>query len=85
MTKKDLALIVDEPMPGHFYWTVVWRTRVIDYARGPMPTHESATSCGLAAIRLHQAEDLADGLKTALRRLSGARTEWGIETKPADL
>jgi len=24
-------------------------------------------------------------VKTALRRLSGMRTEWGIETKPANL
>jgi hypothetical protein len=85
MTKKDLALIVDEPIPGHFYWTVVWRMRVIDYARGPMPTHDSATSAGLAAIRLHQADDLPAAVKTALRRLSGMRTEWGIETKPANL
>jgi len=86
VTKKmDYALFVEESIPGHFYWTVVCRKRVVDYARGPMPTHDSATSAGLAAIRLHQADDLPAGMKTALRRLSGPRTQWGMETKPAEL
>jgi hypothetical protein len=47
---------VDEPLPGHFYWTIVEpgqageHDTVIDYARGPMPSRASATAAGMAAL-----------------------------------
>jgi hypothetical protein len=60
---NGLELTVDQPIAGHFYWTIVWLgqagdvPRVIDYSRGPMPTRGSATATGLAALLNHQAQD----------------------------
>lgn len=51
-----LELTVDEPLPGHFYWTIVQRGQageddtVVDYAHGPMPSRSSATTAGMAAL-----------------------------------
>jgi hypothetical protein len=53
-------MTVDQPIAGHFYWTIVWLgqpgdvPRVVDYARGPMPTRGAATATGLAALLRHQ-------------------------------
>ncbi|VTU45593.1 hypothetical protein SRS16P3_00465 (plasmid) [Variovorax sp. SRS16] len=58
--KNGLELTVDQPIAGHFYWTIVWlgqagdTPRVVDYSRGPMPTRGSATATGLAALLVHQ-------------------------------
>jgi hypothetical protein len=90
MMKKNLELIVDEPIPGHYYWTIVVAGQscgtptVIDYARGPLPTHNSATASGVAAMRSYQAADTALATETG-RMLSGMRPEWGVETVPARL
>lgn len=57
---KDLEMTVDQPIAGHFYWTIVWLgqagdvPRIVDYARGPMPTRGTATATGLAALLRHQ-------------------------------
>jgi len=62
---NGLELTVDQPIAGHFYWTIVWLgqagdvPRVIDYSRGPMPTRGAATATGLAALLHHQATDTA--------------------------
>ena len=59
-----IARTVDQPIAGHFYWTIVWLgqagdvPRVIDYSRGPMPTRGAATATGLAALHHHQGEDV---------------------------
>jgi hypothetical protein len=88
--KKNLELIVDEPIPGHYYWTLVVSSQstgkptVVDYARGPLPTHNSATASGIAAMRSQQAADAAPAAQTGLM-LSGMRPEWGVETVPARL
>ena len=56
-------LLVDEAIPGHFYWTIVWRgtkgdlARVIASAPGPMPSRSWAMARGQAALRVvEQAE-----------------------------
>jgi hypothetical protein len=57
---KDLEMTVDQPIAGHFYWTIVRLgpsgdvPRIVDYARGPMPTRGAATAIGLAALLFHQ-------------------------------
>ncbi len=57
---KDLEMTVDQPIAGHYYWAIVWLghagdvPRVVDYARGPMPTRGAATATGLAALLRHQ-------------------------------
>ncbi|MEJ8859863.1 hypothetical protein WKW79_35310 [Variovorax robiniae] len=54
--KQDLQLIVDQSVAGHFYWTIVHLgqpgelARVMDYARGPLPTHSAAMIAGHAAL-----------------------------------
>jgi hypothetical protein len=61
---KNLELTIDQPIAGHFFWTIVWLghagdvPRVVDYSRGPMPTRGLATTAGLAALLRHQ-EDVA--------------------------
>ncbi|MGJ7497241.1 hypothetical protein ACSFA8_19445 [Variovorax sp. RT4R15] len=55
----DLELLLDEPIDGHHYWTIVWRgpageLRVLDYARGPLSTQAAATQMGTQAMRRHQ-------------------------------
>jgi len=88
--KKNLELLVDEPIPGHYYWTIVIAGQscdpptVVDYARGPLPTHNSATAAGVAALRSHEAADAPQATETG-RMLSGMRPEWGVETVPARL
>ncbi|WP_162565848.1 hypothetical protein [Variovorax sp. SRS16] len=95
--KKNLELIVDEPIPGHYYWTIIVSGQpgdtptVVDYARGPLPTHNSATASGVAALRSHEAAEAAAAhthththTHTGLM-LSGMRAEWGVETMPAQL
>lgn len=90
MMKNDLELIVDEPIAGHFYWTILWRgqpgelPRVVDYARGPLPTNSTATRIGAAALRLQQTIDAGSGRERA-KSPSAMRLEWAVETMPASL
>jgi hypothetical protein len=57
--RRGLELIVDEPVAGHFYWSVLGREvfgeprRVIDCAPGPYATHRQALDAGTVAIRRH--------------------------------
>ncbi len=61
---KNLELTIDQPIAGHFFWTIVWLgqagdvPRIVDDSRGPMPTRGLATSAGLAAL-LRLQEDVA--------------------------
>jgi len=58
--KNKLELIVDEPMAGLFYWTIVRPGQpdeldaIVDYACGALPTHSLATDAGRAALRWHR-------------------------------
>jgi hypothetical protein len=55
--KHNLEMIVDQPMAGHFYWTIVEvgqageAHRVVAHAPGPLPTCSTATGAGLVAGR----------------------------------
>ena len=57
MNTDDIALIVDEPVAGHFYWILQQRDfgdgnpKTIDAAPGPMPTYGSALMAGIAALQ----------------------------------
>lgn len=59
MNTEDIALIVDEPVAGHFYWILQQRDRgdgnprAFDAAPGPMPTYGSALMAGIAALQHH--------------------------------
>jgi hypothetical protein len=54
--KHNLEMIVDQPMAGHFYWTIVEvgqageAHRVVAHAPGPLPTCSTATGAGLVAL-----------------------------------
>ncbi len=57
MNTDDIALIVDEPIAGHFYWVLQQRDcgnsnpRAVDAAPGPMPSYGSALMAGIAALQ----------------------------------
>jgi hypothetical protein len=83
---KDLHLIVDQPSPGHHYWTIVYLgvhgedPSVVDYARGPMPTRDSAMDAGMTALVGHQRAG-----SPWLGQVSGARFGWNADTVPGTL
>jgi len=82
----DLQVIVDQPSAGHFYWTIVHLGRpgemhsVVDYARGPLPTRDSATDAGMAALLGHQRAG-----SPWLEPMSGAKLGWNSDTVPGSL
>ena len=57
MKTYDVALIVDEPIAGHFYWILQQRDcgdgnpRAVDAAPGPMPTYGAALIAGMGALQ----------------------------------
>ena len=55
MEHEAIALIVDEPIAGHFYWVLQKQDgadcRPIDAAEGPMPTYGAAMMAGIAALQ----------------------------------
>jgi hypothetical protein len=64
--KHNLEMIVDQPMAGHFYWTIVEvgqageAHRVVAHAPGPLPNCRSATGAGLVALLRHPAPEGED-------------------------
>ena len=61
----SLALMVDEPIPGHFYWMLLRQEKpgesptAFAHARGPLRTHRSAVEeglqrCGVTTMRRQQ-------------------------------
>jgi hypothetical protein len=50
-----IALIVDEPIAGHFYWVLQKHDggdcRPVAAAAGPMPTYGAAMMAGIAAMQ----------------------------------
>jgi hypothetical protein len=90
MMNKDLELVVDEPIPSHFYWTIVRHgqlgqlPQVVDYARGPLPTHSTALRIGATALRLLHASRVRENAEAA-EMMSAMRVEWNVETMPAGL
>lgn len=63
---KNLELIVDQPVRGHFYWTVVDLGQageshcIVSYAQGPLATQGAATNEGLAVLRRHRGRQPAE-------------------------
>ena len=55
MDTEAIALVVDEPIAGHFYWVLQKQDgadcRPIDAAEGPMPTYGAAMMAGIAALQ----------------------------------
>ncbi|MDM0106834.1 hypothetical protein QTH97_17955 [Variovorax sp. J22R24] len=55
MDTEAIALVVDEPIAGHFYWVLQKQDgcdcRPIDAAAGPMPTYGAAMMAGIAALQ----------------------------------
>jgi len=55
MDSEAIALVVDEPIAGHFYWVLQKQDgadcRPIDAAEGPMPSYGAAMMAGIAALQ----------------------------------
>ena len=55
MEHEAIALVVDEPIAGHFYWVLQKQDgsecRPIDAAGGPMPTYGAAMMAGIEALQ----------------------------------
>ncbi|MBU1360047.1 MAG: hypothetical protein KKC79_04500 [Gammaproteobacteria bacterium] len=55
MDTEGIALVVDEPIAGHFYWVLQKQDgvdcRPVDAAEGPMPTYGAAMMAGIAALQ----------------------------------
>ncbi|MDM0112309.1 hypothetical protein QTI66_09115 [Variovorax sp. J22R133] len=83
---QDLHVIVDEPIPGHFYWLIVHLGRegmsnyVVDYARGPLPTRESARQTAREALAGHQRTG-----SPWTDVPSGSALGWNVDTVPGTL
>ncbi|MDM0011015.1 hypothetical protein QTH87_01065 [Variovorax sp. J22P168] len=66
MNPDAIALIVDEPIAGHFYWVLQKQDgsdcRPVDAAPGPMPSYGAAMMAGIAALqRRADARGCTDG------------------------
>lgn len=84
--QDDLELVIDEPTKGHFYWVISTRATtttaatVIDFGKGPLPTHMAAANAGASALRCHRS------LKCdANAPYSEFRADWYADTVPAAL
>ena len=68
MDKQPIALVVDEPIAGHYYWVLQKQDgnecRAIDAAPGPMPTYGAAMMAGIAALQLRTEIDREFGPPT---------------------
>ncbi|MGJ7511695.1 hypothetical protein [Variovorax sp. GT1P44] len=68
MDAEAIALVVDEPIAGHFYWVLQKQDggdcRPIDAAAGPMPTYGAAMMAGIAALQ-RRADDRGPGASNA--------------------
>ena len=55
MNPDRVALIVDEPIPGHYYWILQRedgvQCRAVDAAEGPLPSHGLALMAGTTALQ----------------------------------
>jgi hypothetical protein len=55
MDTEAIALVVDEPIAGHFYWVLQKQDgadcRPVDAAEGPMPSYGAAMMAGIAALQ----------------------------------
>ena len=54
---NELELVIDRPMPNHFYWTIVrglatQDPEIVAHASGPLPSEKVATAQGMLALPL---------------------------------
>lgn len=58
--QDTLELIIDEAIPGHFFWTLVKQYQagekpfVVDFAMGPLPSRQAAVDAGSACLIRHR-------------------------------
>jgi len=54
---QHIALMVDEPIPGHFYWMLLRQQdaqhhpQVVECAPGPLPGYAAAMRAGIDALQ----------------------------------
>ena len=66
MSQDNIELMVDEPIPGHYYWMLLkedspdHHPRAVDYAQGPLPSYSAAMMAGIAALQ-RRADARTDG------------------------
>ena len=66
MSQDNIELMVDEPIPGHYYWMLLKEDspdqypKAIDYAEGPLPSYSAAMMAGIAALQ-RRADTRSDG------------------------
>lgn len=66
MSQDNIELMVDEPIPGHYYWMLLKEDspdqypRAVDYAQGPLPSYSAAMMAGIAALQ-RRADTRGDG------------------------
>jgi hypothetical protein len=66
VSQDNIELMVDEPIPGHFYWMLLKEEcpeehpKAVDYAEGPLPSYSAAMMAGIAALQ-RRAEARATG------------------------
>ena len=81
-----LELVVDEPVPGHYYWMIVrpahagHAATIIDHAEGPLSSREASRAAGAAVFGSYaEAEARPSPLRTPSlirrRALPGSRAE----------
>jgi len=66
VTHDNIELMVDEPIPGHYYWMLLKEEspdhypEAVDYAQGPLPSYSAAMMAGIAALQ-RRADQRAGG------------------------
>lgn len=66
VSQEHIELMVDEPIPGHYYWMLLkedspdQHPRAVDYAQGPLPSYSAAMMAGIAALQ-RRADARSDG------------------------
>jgi len=66
VSQDNIELMVDEPIPGHYYWMLLKEDspdqypKAIDYAQGPLPSYSAAMMAGIAALQ-RRSDTRSDG------------------------
>ncbi len=78
-----MELVVNEPVPGNFYWSVLGREvfgeprRTLDRAPMPFSSHHQAVTAGAIAMRRHMEPK---PMRAMPFRAAGLRHEAGPES-----
>src|SRR5688572_24149135 len=66
VSHDNIELMVDEPIPGHYYWMLLkeespdQHPQAVAYAEGPLPSYSAAMMPGIAALQ-RRADERTDG------------------------